>query len=235
MRIAICDDERTYIKKIENDINSLKTHENEFEFSEFESGEAFISGFSKDKYDLIILDIEMNDLKGLQTAEFLRQIDKNVILIFMTSYDKFVYQGYEVNAFRYILKNQPEPIYLKQLSDTIQEYYRNKKYIKVVDNGIEKELLTVDILYIKVYSHQIVIHTFNKEYYQKGKLSDYEKMLEECLFVRSDKSVLINITNIDYIKKNQVFMKNGKILYVSRNHLEKITKAFLKFSRNRWG
>ncbi|MCB6617350.1 LytTR family DNA-binding domain-containing protein, partial [Ruminococcus sp. 210702-SL.1.03] len=80
----------------------------------------------------------------------------------------------------------------------------------------------------------IVIHTFNKEYYQKGKLSDYEKMLEECLFVRSDKSVLINVTNIDYIKKNQVFMKNGKILYVSRNHLEKITKAFLKFSRNRW-
>lgn len=235
MRIAICDDERTYIKKIENDINSLKTHENEFEFSEFESGEAFISGFSKDKFDLIILDIEMNDLNGLQTAEFLRQIDKNVILIFMTSYDKFVYQGYEVNAFRYILKNQPEPIYLKQLSDTIQEYYRNKKYIKVVDNDIEKELLTVDILYIEVYSHQIVIHTFNKEYYQKGKLSDYEKMLEECLFVRSDKSVLINVTNIDYIKKNQVFMKNGKILYVSRNHLEKITRAFLKFSRNRWG
>ena len=234
MRIAICDDERTYIKKIENDINSLKTHENEFEFSEFESGEAFISEFSKDKYDLIILDIEMKDLNGLQTAEFLRQIDKNVILIFMTSYDKFVYQGYEVNAFRYILKNQPEPIYLKQLSDTIQEYYRNKKYIKVVDNDIEKELLTVDILYIEVYSHQIVIHTFNKEYYQKGKLSDYEKMLEACLFVRSDKSVLINIANIDYIKKNQVYMKNGKILYVSRNHLEKITKAFLKFSRNRW-
>ena len=235
MRIAICDDERTYIEKIKNDINSLKTHENEFEFSEFESGEAFISEFSKDKYDLIILDIEMKDLNGLQTAEFLRQIDKNVILIFMTSYDKFVYQAYEVNAFRYILKNQPEPIYLKQLSDTIQEYYRNKKYIKVVDNDIEKELLTVDILYIEVYSHQIVIHTFNKEYYQKGKLSDYEKMLEACLFVRSDKSVLINITNIDYIKKNQVFMKNGKILYVSRNHLEKVTKAFLKFSRNRWG
>ncbi len=234
MRIAICDDERTYIEKIKNDINSLKTHENEFEFSEFESGEAFISEFSKDKYDLIILDIEMKDLNGLQTAEFLRQIDKNVILIFMTSYDKFVYQGYEVNAFRYILKNQPEPIYLKQLSDTIQEYYRNKKYIKVVDNDIEKELLTVDILYIEVYSHQIVIHTFNKEYYQKGKLSDYEKMLEACLFVRSDKSVLINIANIDYIKKNQVYMKNGKILYVSRNHLEKITKAFLKFSRNRW-
>ena len=221
MRIAICDDEKSYIEKIKKDIKSFQTHENEFEFSEFESGEEFIAEFSNDKYDLLILDIEMKDLNGLQTAEFIRQLDKNVILIF--------------KAFRYILKNQPEPIYFKQLSDTIQEYYRNKKYIKVIDDGIEKELLTVDILYIEVYSHQIVIHTFNKEYYQKGKLSDYEKMLEESLFVRSDKSVLINVTNIDYIKKNQVFMKNGKILYVSRNHLEKITRAFLKFSRNRWG
>ncbi len=122
----------------------------------------------------------------------------------MTSFDKFVYQGYEVKAFRYILKNQPKSIYLKQLSDTVQEYYRNKKYIKVIDDGIEKELLTVDILYIEVYSHQIVIHTLNKDYYQKGKLR-LMKMLEECLFVRSDKSVLINITNIDYIKKNQAF------------------------------
>jgi DNA-binding LytR/AlgR family response regulator len=108
---------------IKKDIKSFQTHENEFEFSEFESGEEFIAEFSNDKYDLLILDIEMKDLNGLQTAEFLRQIDKNVILIFMTSFDKFVYQGYEVKAFRYILKNQPEPIYFKQLSDTIQEYF----------------------------------------------------------------------------------------------------------------
>ena len=51
MRIAICDDEKTYIEKLKNDINSLQTHENEFEFSEFESGESFIEQFSKDKYD----------------------------------------------------------------------------------------------------------------------------------------------------------------------------------------
>ena len=102
MRIAICDDEKSYIEKIKKDIKSFQTHENEFEFSEFESGEEFIAEFSNDKYDLLILDIEMKDLNGLQTAEFIRQLDKNVILIFMTGYDKFVYQGYEVKAFRYI-------------------------------------------------------------------------------------------------------------------------------------
>ena len=81
MRIAICDDEKSYIEKIKKDIKSFQTHENEFEFSEFESGEEFIAEFSNDKYDLLILDIEMKDLNGLQTAEFIRQLDKNVILI----------------------------------------------------------------------------------------------------------------------------------------------------------
>ena len=56
MRIAICDDEKSYIEKIKKDIKSFQTHENEFEFSEFESGEEFIAEFSNDKYDLLILD-----------------------------------------------------------------------------------------------------------------------------------------------------------------------------------
>ena len=72
MRIAICDDEKSYIEKIKKDIKSFQTHENEFEFSEFESGEEFIAEFSNDKYDLLILDIEMKDLNGLQTAEFIK-------------------------------------------------------------------------------------------------------------------------------------------------------------------
>ena len=76
MRIAICDDEKSYIEKIKKDIKSFQTHENEFEFSEFERGEEFIAEFSNDKYDLLILDIEMKDLNGLQTAEFIRQLDK---------------------------------------------------------------------------------------------------------------------------------------------------------------
>ncbi len=235
MKIAICDDDISFIDKVKKDILVMQTSDTEFSFYEFTSGEDFIADFSKNKYDLVILDIEMKHLNGLQTAEYLRKIDEEVMMIFLTSYDKFACQGYEVKAFRYILKNQPEPIYLKQLRDTIQEFYRNKRYIIVRYDGKEEKLLTTDILYIEVFSHKILIHTFKTDYEEKGNLSDYEKKLSDCLFVRIDKSTLVNVTNIESIKKNEVILKNDKTLYASRNHIENITQSFLKYNRSRWG
>lgn len=234
MNIAICDDDIAFIDKVKRDILTMQILDNEFSFYEFISGEDFIADFSKKKYDLVILDIEMKHLNGLQTAEYLRKIDEDVMMIFLTSYDKFACQGYEVKAFRYILKNQPEPIYMKQLHDTIQEFYRNKRYIIVSCNGKEEKLLTTDILYIEVFSHKICIHTFKADHEEKGKLSDYEKKLSDCLFVRIDKSTLVNVTNIESIRKNEVILKNNKTLYVSRNHFENITQSFLKYNRSRW-
>ena len=235
MKIAICDDDTTFIDKVKKDILKMQTLDNEFSFYEFTCGEDFIADFSKKKYDLVILDIEMKHLNGLQTAEYLRKIDEDVMMIFLTSYDKFACQGYEVKAFRYILKNQPEPIYIKQLHDTIQEFYRNKRYMIVSCNRSEEKLLTTNILYIEVFSHKILIHTFKTDYEEKGKLSDYEKKLSDCLFVRIDKSTLVNVTNIESIRKNEVILKNNKTLYASRNHLENITQSFLKYNRSRWG
>lgn len=164
MKIAICDDDTTFIDKVKKDILKMQTLDNEFSFYKFTSGEDFIADFSKKKYDLVILDIEMKHLNGLQTAEYLRKIDEDVMMIFLTSYDKFACQGYEVKAFRYILKNQPEPIYMKQLHDTIQEFYRNKRYMIVSCNRSEEKLLTTNILYIEVFSHKILIHTFKTDY-----------------------------------------------------------------------
>ena len=88
-----------------------------------------ISNFSRGEFDIIFMDIEMKELDGLKTAEYIRSIDRNVILAFLTNYDKFVYSGYEVNAFRYILKDQARPIYLKQIKDTIDEYSRKFKQV----------------------------------------------------------------------------------------------------------
>ena len=107
VKIAICDDENKFLTKIKEDLSSLQSYENEFSFDEFKTGRELLADFSEGKYALVILDIEMPGLNGLETAEFLRKIDDKVIIIFLTGYEKFACQGYAVRAFRYILKNQP--------------------------------------------------------------------------------------------------------------------------------
>ena len=86
------------------------------EIHEFTSGRDLLSFYVKGMYEVIILDVEMPDLTGLQTAERIRQIDGSVIISFLTNYAEFAVKGYDVGAFRYILKNQPDYVYTKQLN-----------------------------------------------------------------------------------------------------------------------
>ena len=234
MNIAICDDEDKFIAKLKQDLISLQSYDNEFTFDEFSTGRELLSDFSEGKYAIIILDIEMKGLNGLETAEFLRDIDDKVIIIFLTSYEKFACQGYQVRAFRYILKNQPHSIYMSQLNDAIREYYRNTRYVIASDGDKEEKLPTDDILYMEVFSHKILIHTKNGDYFTKGTLSEFESQLSDLQFTRLDKSSLVNIANIDYIRKNEIMLTNGDTLFASRNHIKNIKQMFMDYSRSRW-
>ena len=234
MNIAICDDEQKYISKVREELCSFQSYENEFSFDEFSSGKELLEGFSKGKYDIIVLDIEMDDMTGLEAAEFLRDIDDKVIIVFLTGYEKFACQGYAVRAFRYILKNQPRSVYMKQLEDAVRECYRNTRYIIASDGDKEEKLSTDDVYYIEVFSHKLLIHTKNGDYFTKGTLSECEKQLADLMFVRLDKSSLVNIANIDYIRKNEVILSNGITLFASRNHIKNIKQCFMEYSRSRW-
>lgn len=120
MNIAICDDEKVFLKQLHTKINSLKIHN--CQISEFTSGQELLSNFVKGMYEIVILDVEMPGLNGLETAERIRQTDKSVIISFLTNYSEFAVKGYEVGAFRYILKNQPDYAYMEQLLSVFDEY-----------------------------------------------------------------------------------------------------------------
>ena len=121
MKIAICDDEKIFLKKMNNLIVSNYANPDKLIICEFESGEQFLSQFKANQFDVIILDIEMKELTGLDVAEKIRETDKAVIIAFLTSHQEFAPNGYEVNAFRYLLKGQPEQMYIKQLRSIFNE------------------------------------------------------------------------------------------------------------------
>lgn len=119
MNIAIVDDEPVFLKQLHNRLREMKLPD--CEIHEFTSGRDLLSFYVKGMYEVIILDVEMPDLTGLQTAERIRQIDGSVIISFLTNYAEFAVKGYDVGAFRYILKNQPDYVYTKQLNSIIAE------------------------------------------------------------------------------------------------------------------
>lgn len=84
MNIAICDDEQVFLRQLHRKIADLKIPD--CQIHEFSSGKELLSSFIKGMYEVIILDVEMPELNGLQTAEKIRQTDKSVIISFLTNY-----------------------------------------------------------------------------------------------------------------------------------------------------
>ena len=115
-RIAICDDERQFRKRI-HDILIEYMNENDilYEIDEFESGKDFISlGINLAKYDIVFLDVNMDELDGMETAQKIRKVSNDVFIVFVTAFITCAPQGYSVGAIRYILKNNvnfPELIF----------------------------------------------------------------------------------------------------------------------------
>lgn len=233
INIAICDDEKICIDTLLNDITEIYGDTTRFHFRSFSSGEDIISNFTRGQFDIIFMDIEMAEMDGLKTAEYIRSLDRNVILAFLTNYEKFVYSGYEVNAFRYILKDQPRPIYIKQIKDTINEYNRKLKYITIYSNDVLQKLMIDDIYYIEVYSREIIIHLADKCHRTTGKLKDYEDTFKGMYFAKPDRSHLVNAANIDFVEKDRLLLKNGEHLYISRRHYKDIVEAFIEYTKSR--
>lgn len=233
MKIAICDDEEYYVLKIKELLKRCYTDDYKMHLFEFKSGEDFLGGFEPGKYDIIILDIEMNELNGLDVAKEIRASDNMVIIAFLTSHQEFAVDGYEVNAFRYILKGQPEEMYIRQFISIFHEYSQTHITFPIQTKNSMYNILISDIQYFEVYKRMIVVHTASDKYEFYGKISDIENDERLIDFVKPHKSYYVNLAFIDHIEANTIIMRNGENVLLSRNYKQAITEQFLSYMTER--
>ena len=231
LNIAIVDDELMFLKQLHRKIETIGLFD--YKIYEFQSGEEFLINFEKGKYDIIILDVEMSGINGLQTAERIRINDKSVIIAFLTNYSEFAVQGYEVNAFRYILKSQPEYLYEKQLNSIFDEYKQKFKMYSYTNQNMSFKYKLIDIVYFEVYNRQILLHTVtdNVEYY--ASLSDIYEELKDFNFIKPGKSCVVNLEHIRRIDKNNLIMSNGDKILIGRAYKKEVVSQYLNFMSGR--
>lgn len=216
LNIAICDDEPIH-RRLLIDYLEKVYYDELYKVLEFSSGEELIENYPE-KLDILLLDIQMRYLNGIETAKKIRIFDTNVNIIFTTAVLDFLQQGYEVRAFRYLLK----PIRYNEFSRHLIECKKDiindlKKNITIKD--IIKGNITIipinSILYIETESRATLIHTDKETYRTRESIKEFENQLKEHLFYRCHRSYLINLNKVSSINKNSVFIKSDEIL-VSR-------------------
>lgn len=214
MRIAICDDEEMELKRTKDTLeSSYKSLDLLIDI--FLDGKKLIQRFDTMYYDLVILDIEMPGMNGIETAKALRSVGDKTAIVFLTSHVEYALKGYEVNALRYLTK----PATIVQLLEIITYLIEQKKQMKklLLKSNEDMILVTVsDILYLEARNQDIRIVTAEQEYMRRYNLRDYEQELSGYNFVRNHRSYLINLAHISKISGKEIVMDNGERLPLSR-------------------
>ena len=211
-KIAICDDESVHIEKI-------RTILSDYETDNYLSPTALLDAVSAGvRYDVLFLDIMMPRIDGISLARELREFDEDMLIVFITSKIEYMQTGYEVRAFRYLLKDQIDEGLPKIWNDIIKELLdRQDAYFSYEFERKTYRLPIRDILYFESNLRRIVVHTKASENATLyGKLDDLS--VKYSSFIRVHKSYLINRRYIRMISAGTVVLSNGEVLPVSRKY-----------------
>ena len=172
----------------------------------------------KGQFDIILLDIQMKHLDGMAAAEKIRQVDSDVIIIFITSTVQYAVQGYAVDALGYVLKPVPYTQF-EQLIDKATTRVKAKKqhvYVKVNVNEKQIKLDCETILFIESQRNNVIIHCEDQDYTTAGPLKKFDEMLESHGFSKCHNAYLVNLSYVEAVQKEEVILPHSIKLPISR-------------------
>lgn len=216
IRVAIVEDDKNYAERLKKYIVRYEEESGKrFQITWFKDGEDIVENYKAD-YDIILMDIEMQFMDGMTTAEEIRKNDSEVVIIFITNMPQYAMKGYAVTALDYVLK----PINYFAFSQRIERALnrmerRQKKYINISYKGKVKKIDVRDILYIEVRDHDLYFHTIEGEICQRGTMKEIEKTLANEPFFRCNKGYLINLDYVNKVEGGSVTVGDEEVL-VSR-------------------
>ncbi len=230
LKIALCDDDIKQRKLLKGILSPwLELQDISYMYSEFNNGHDLIKNYSKSNFDLIFLDIEMPEIDGMSTARALREIDDYSLIIFITAYPDYVFEGYEVHAFHYILKPYNKQKIVDVVSQALIRLNNFSNNYFLIPQGSNSYRINLNqTLFFSSERRKITVHIKNQpplEYY--GKLDDLHLKLPSY-FCRIHQRYLVNLRYVQVVLEHEVNLE-GYNLPISRSCKPNFLIAFAQF------
>ncbi|MCR5525919.1 MAG: LytTR family DNA-binding domain-containing protein [Lachnospiraceae bacterium] len=225
LRVAICDDDEVFREQIKDIALTIKP---DIVCDEFDSGEELISEFDTNKYDLLLLDIFMDGMNGVETLEKIRTKDNQICAAFITTSSDFAMDGYRLHVARYIEK----PVNKSQVDELLNFVCFQKSakpHIEIANRGRTIKILVNELIYAEQKGHSVIFHIKGGKIEKAtGKLDTIEEELEGHHFFRCHKSYLVNLEYVTAIDTDlRVFhMCDDENAYIRRDDVSKARHAY---------
>lgn len=228
-RIAIVEDSPEHSAQLEKYLVRYRDEHNiVFQTRVFSNGLSFLVDYKAD-YDVILMDIEMPHMNGLEVARKLREVDEDACLIFVTFMAKYAIEGYEVRAMDFLLKPVEYTNFSIKLRRALE--YRDKlqknEIVLNTSNGMQRVQID-DIYYVEVMNHTLVYHTLKGELTERGVIKDRAELLEKYDFARCNNSFLVNLRYVQSMTTG-VIVVQGRTIPIGRTKKKEFLKKLTEF------
>lgn len=236
INVAVIEDSelnQQQIIKIINDLSIVKTYEIQEHI--FSSAEEFLSYNKIQQFEILIVDVDLPGISGLELVKKLQESKNNALIVFLTSYDHYMKEAFGVNVYKYVLKSEMETKLSDVLHQLVSNYIMKRKQyllLKIQDENIEIKFYEDDLICVLFEDRRPFVFTKERKYGIVGKsLTDFEENLKQDCFIKINKGTIINIKYLESISTTSIKLKHvNTTLPISRGRYAFIKDFLINYS-----
>lgn len=238
VNIAICDDNKIFIDRMrEKIINISKEKKYQLEIFMYTDGNVLLNEIceGKENIDVLMLDIDMPQISGLQIANEIRKRKLNITLVFVSAHDEMVFEAIQYQPFRYMRKtllDEELPQVLEDVFELLNDF--DDKYTIIKTDEGNKKIKNSEIMHIEVDKRKLKICMYDGRVMYVGK--SFKSFLEEMddnNFIQIYSGCAVNIKYVSEFSKVDITLDNNEKLPVSRTRMSDVKKTLLKYWREK--
>lgn len=227
MKIAICDDEKEICGRLKRLVLRQRP---DCEVFLFESGRQMLQ--SRQRFQIVLMDIQMEGMSGIETARALRMKDENAVLIFVTALKEYVFEAFDVSAFHYLIKPVSEEKFRRVFERACREVQKRVReeaeqlFFRTRNRSFM--LRKQDILYVESRGRKVDIHTVRECVTVYATMNSLEEQLGSG-FYRCHRGYLVNLAHVSEYEPDRILLQGGETAFMARDKYTEFVKIYMRF------
>lgn len=230
LKIAICDDEANQIEYLSNVVTTwAKKNRHAVEIKPYSAAKSLLFDYCEEKdFDILLLDIEMPGMSGVELAKAVRKENATVQIVFITGYYEYFSDGFDVSALHYLIKPADERKLMPVLDRAVSNLtYRQRSVLLTSPEG-DRKVSLADIEYVESENVHVAVHTVSGVYRSRISLAKFAEQLDET-FIKVHRSYIVNLKYVKKITRTDITMVSGDLVPISRGMYDEVHAALIKF------
>ena len=229
IKVVLCDDDPDFLNALRSEVERTFSRLNMKTTIRAFNSPTDISPEQLAACDMAFLDIdfESEDCNGIDIARTLRQMNNHALIFFVTNYIDYAPAGYEVQAFRYILKRDMGEVLERYILQAMESMAAGQEFLRLRDKEQTIDLPLEQVSYLEVLDHYVSIHTDSENYTLNATLSSMESEMESHGYLRIHKSYLVNMAHIRKFRSRECLLLDGTLLAVSEKNYSQQKQKYL--------